>query len=41
MWKVIPKIDPVLKAEVVKWAAFYEHRITQGSVSHCHCIVSE
>lgn len=27
------KIDDDLKAEVVKWAAFYEHRIRNGSVS--------
>ena len=27
----MPKID-VLKADVVKWSAFYEHRIRMGSV---------
>lgn len=32
-WKLIPKIDDALKAEVVKWSAFYEHRIRLGSVS--------
>jgi hypothetical protein len=29
----MPKIDDVLKADVVKWSAFYEHRIRNGSVS--------
>lgn len=28
----MPKIDDSLKAEVVKWSAFYEHRIRTGSV---------
>lgn len=32
-WKLIPKIDDSLKAEVVKWSAFYEHRIRLGTVS--------
>lgn len=32
-WKLLPKIDPILRPEVVKWAAFYEHRVRQGSVS--------
>ena len=27
------KIDDTLKAEVIKWSAFYEHRIRLGSVS--------
>lgn len=31
--KVTPKIDADLKADIVKWAAYYEHRIHQGSVS--------
>ncbi|KAI9725973.1 MAG: Replication factor C (RF-C) subunit [Chrysothrix sp. TS-e1954] len=30
-WKLIPKIDDALKADVVKWSAFYEHRFRQGS----------
>lgn len=29
----MPKIDDSLKADVVKWSAFYEHRIRNGSVS--------
>jgi replication factor C subunit 3/5 len=28
----MPKIDDALKFEVVKWAAFYEHRIRTGTV---------
>jgi replication factor C subunit 3/5 len=31
-FKLMPKIDDVLKADVVKWSAFYEHRIRNGSV---------
>lgn len=31
--KLMAKIDDDLKAEVVKWAAFYEHRIRNGAVS--------
>ena len=33
-FKLIPKIDDALKGDVVKWSAFYEHRIKMGSVSH-------
>lgn len=32
-FKLIPKIDDALKPEIIKWAAFYEHRIKLGSVS--------
>lgn len=32
-FKLMPKIDDGLRAEVVKWSAFYEHRIRMGSVS--------
>lgn len=32
-FKLMPKIDDALKADVVKWSAFYEHRIRMGSVS--------
>ncbi|CAF9927746.1 Replication factor C (RF-C) subunit [Imshaugia aleurites] len=32
-FKLIPKIDDALKADVIKWSAFYEHRIRMGSVS--------
>lgn len=31
-FKLIPKIDDALKADVIKWSAFYEHRIRMGSV---------
>ena len=29
----MPMIDDGLKADVIKWSAFYEHRIKMGSVS--------
>ncbi|CAF9931651.1 MAG: Replication factor C (RF-C) subunit [Heterodermia speciosa] len=32
-FKLIPKIDDALKGDVIKWSAFYEHRIRTGSVS--------
>ena len=32
-FKLMPRIDDGLKADVVKWSAFYEHRIRMGSVS--------
>lgn len=32
-FKLIPKIDDALKGDVIKWSAFYEHRIRLGSVS--------
>lgn len=32
-FKLIPKIDDALKADVIRWSAFYEHRIRLGSVS--------
>lgn len=32
-FKLIPKIDDALKADVVKWSAFYEHRLHLGNVS--------
>jgi replication factor C subunit 3/5 len=28
----MPKIDDSLKSDIVKWSAFYEHRIRNGSV---------
>lgn len=31
-FKLIPKIDDALKGDVIKWSAFYEHRIRLGSV---------
>jgi replication factor C subunit 3/5 len=35
-FKLMPKLDDSLKTEVVKWSAFYEHRIRTGSVSSQH-----
>ena len=32
-FKLIPKIDDALKPDVIKWSAFYEHRIKMGTVS--------
>lgn len=34
-FKLIPKVDDALKPEVIKWSAFYEHRIKLGSVRAC------
>jgi hypothetical protein len=31
-FKLIPKIDDALKPDVIKWSAFYEHRIKMGTV---------
>lgn len=33
-FKLIPKMDDALKGDVIKWSAFYEHRVRTGSVSH-------
>lgn len=30
---LVAKVDDVLKPDVIKWSAFYEHRIKLGSVS--------
>ena len=35
-WKLIPKTDDSLKPEVIKWAAFYEHRCKVGSKQIFH-----
>lgn len=35
-WKLIPKTDDALKPEVIKWAAFYEHRLKMGSKAIFH-----
>ncbi|KAI9758329.1 MAG: Replication factor C (RF-C) subunit [Lichina confinis] len=42
-FKLIPKIDDALKADVIKWAAFYEHRIRMGSkvVFHLEAFVAK
>jgi replication factor C subunit 3/5 len=35
-FKLIPKIDDALKTEIIKWSAFYEHRIQMGAVSETY-----
>ncbi|KAL2365661.1 hypothetical protein RJZ56_001421 [Blastomyces dermatitidis] len=42
-FKLIPKIDDALKPEVIKWAAFYEHRIKLGSkvIFHLEAFVAK
>lgn len=42
-WKLIAKTDDVLKPQVIKWAAFYEHRIKTGSkmIYHLEAFVAK
>ena len=44
-WKLCEnkQVDEVLKAEVVKWASFYEHRIRLGSkvIFHLEAFVAK
>ncbi|KAL8671850.1 MAG: hypothetical protein Q9168_003666 [Polycauliona sp. 1 TL-2023] len=42
-WKLIPKIDDALKADIIKWSAFYEHRIRLGSkhIFHLEAFVAK
>lgn len=42
-WKLIPKTQDELKPEIVKWAAFYEHRIKTGSkvIFHLEAFVAK
>ncbi|KAI9838155.1 MAG: Replication factor C (RF-C) subunit [Thelocarpon superellum] len=42
-FKLVPKIDEALKAEVIKWSAFYEHRIRMGSkvIFHLEAFVAK
>jgi replication factor C subunit 3/5 len=42
-FKLIPQVDDVLKAEVIKWSAFYEHRIRMGSkvIFHLEAFVAK
>ncbi|KAI9826181.1 MAG: hypothetical protein M1819_007437 [Sarea resinae] len=35
-FKLIPKIDDALKADVIRWSAYYEHRIRTGSKAIFH-----
>ncbi|KAL8902390.1 MAG: hypothetical protein Q9192_000017 [Flavoplaca navasiana] len=42
-WKLIPKIDDALKADIIKWSAFYEHRLRLGSkhIFHLEAFVAK
>ena len=42
-FKLIPLIDDALKADVIKWAAFYEHRIKTGTkvIFHLEAFVAK
>lgn len=42
-WKLTPLVDDALKPEIVKWAAFYEHRIHNGSkiIFHLEAFVAK
>ncbi|MCJ1251002.1 Replication factor C (RF-C) subunit [Trapelia coarctata] len=42
-FKLIPMIDDALKADVIKWSAFYEHRIRLGSkhIFHLEAFVAK
>jgi replication factor C subunit 3/5 len=42
-WKLVAKTPEELKPEVVKWAAFYEHRIRLGSkvIFHLEAFVAK
>ncbi|EWC47575.1 replication factor C subunit 5 [Drechslerella stenobrocha 248] len=42
-FKLIPKIDDALKADVVRWSAFYEHRLHIGSkpIFHLEAFVAK
>ena len=42
-FKLIPQVDDALKADVIKWSAFYEHRIRMGSkvIFHLEAFVAK
>ncbi|RHZ64471.1 replication factor C subunit 5 [Aspergillus thermomutatus] len=42
-FKLVAKVDDALKPDVIKWSAFYEHRITQGSkvIFHLEAFVAK
>lgn len=42
-FKLMPKLDESLKPEIVKWSAFYEHRIRIGSkvIFHLEAFVAK
>lgn len=42
-FKLVPKCDDALRSEIVKWSAFYEHRIRMGSkhIFHLEAFVAK
>lgn len=42
-FKLVNGVDDVLKPEVIKWSAFYEHRLHQGSkvIFHLEAFVAK
>ncbi|KAI4260161.1 MAG: hypothetical protein LQ352_000426 [Teloschistes flavicans] len=42
-WQLISRVDDTLKADVIKWAAFYEHRLRLGSkhIFHLEAFVAK
>lgn len=42
-WKLVPKVDDTLKAEIVRWSAFYEHRVRMGTkvIFHLEAFVAK
>ncbi|KAK9474564.1 P-loop containing nucleoside triphosphate hydrolase protein [Dipodascopsis tothii] len=36
LFKLLPRVDPDLRAEIIHWAAFYEHRLHLGSKAIFH-----
>ncbi|EER25394.1 Activator 1 38 kDa subunit, putative [Coccidioides posadasii C735 delta SOWgp] len=42
-FKLVSKVDDILKPEVIKWSAFYEHRIKMGSkvIFHLEAFVAK
>lgn len=42
-WRLVDEVDDILKPEVVKWAAYYEHRVRLGSkvIFHLEAFVAK
>ncbi|KAA8565064.1 hypothetical protein EYC84_010824 [Monilinia fructicola] len=42
-WKLMPLVDDALKSDIVKWAAFYEHRCKTGTklIFHLEAFVAK
>jgi replication factor C subunit 3/5 len=42
-FKLVPQVDPVLRPDVIRWAAFYEHRVKQGTkvIFHLEAFVAK